>query len=601
MYPDTFIPYLQNSFVNYLDYTSFKINYNTYFSISVEQTDSPLSAITDKIKYIKSSYNVNTIEQKNISYPKANFTYFKYELSENSTRKYIDKYYAVKGNKLYTLELNSSFSAPSDIVYKEFIRIVESFKFLEPEQSTSADDVKFTKFTNNEEGYSFEYPDGWKLENKSKNINFDMFSLSSFNYSGPLDIYVNEAKYSLSLTSEDHISYLTGANTRNLSNYYESYLAPYSNRVHKILSSSYKITDNAIYIYKLVNYLDEGDRYKICFSTDIIRNKKVYSLFISTSEYITKNGTISDANLSYIVNHIAESFSTQDTPEYLKRKNDGEKRNRKVVLIERWFKMVLDSSAIVTVAKYLDSENDVLVYVDNCKDAGFYRIDFDYDEMKILIKSSVGQSVVAESTEKELRKLFKDKFIYNISFDKTDMTATIFYSNNVLNNIIPKTYFVEVIPDTDGHKINLTRMFTTSSLKNACKYYLENHLLSNVDLYFPSDYSYRASKSGASKQSVPVYAEFNGLSGYFLLGIDTIEDSMEILNYIPETDIFDGLNDYLQSLEDDYSIINYLIDKENKFQIDVFLQSKSTLTAHHYVIKANFNESTYKLEFYKSK
>ncbi|NLD51078.1 MAG: hypothetical protein GX660_28400, partial [Clostridiaceae bacterium] len=195
-------------------------------------------------------------------------------------------------------------------------------------------------------------------------------------------------------------------------------------------------------------------------------------------------------------------------------------------------------------------------------------------------------------------------FIYNISFDKADMTATIYYSNNVLNNIIPKTYFVEVIPDNDGHKINLTRMFTTTSLKNACKLYLENQLLSKVDIYYPSDYNYKASNpsnSNVTKQSVPVYAEFNGLSGYFLLGIDTIEDSMEVLNYIPESDIFDGLHNYLQSLEDDYAIINYLIDKENKFQIDVFLQSKSTLTIHHDVVKARFNESTYELEFYKSK
>ncbi len=602
-YPVTFVPYLKNSITDSLDYLSYKIDYTSYFSISVEQINDPLSAISDKINFLK-SYNksrIQMLEHKNIKLADKNFNYLRYELEEAYTKSFVEAYFFVHNKKLYTIALNSKFDPPSDEVANEFVKIVESLYFINPRTNTNYD-LEFINYSNPEEGYSFDYPKDWLLENKSNDINFDKMVLSSFDYSGPIDIYVNESRHSASLSAEEVVKFLTGADNNDLKKYISNYIAPYENKAYKVLNIKQKNDNNVTYLYKLINYLDNGDRYKLCYSIDIIRDKKINSLFISSSEYITENGGINDTDLDYIVNHIAESFSVENTREYLRRKSDGEKRNRKIVLIERWFKIILDRNAVVTHAKYLDSQNDVLVYIDNCKNAGAYRIDFDYWSRSFSIINAVEQTTAAKATEEELRKLYKNKLIYEISFDSHNMTAIIHYSDsNLLFPIVSKMYNVEIIPERIGYNTNLIRNYTTDSLRSECKAFLENQLLTDVSIYFPSGFNYsnnRGYNKNNNMQLVPLYAEFDKQSGYFLLEIDTVEDSIEMINYLPDSQLMERLNNYFKKSKEGYSVINYLVNKKS-FQIDVFLLSNTTLTVHHEVVNVRFDDITRELLFEK--
>ena len=56
-HPSTFIPYLKNSMTSSLDYVSFKIAYNSYYSIFVENLVSPNTYEVDKKGQLNIIYN----------------------------------------------------------------------------------------------------------------------------------------------------------------------------------------------------------------------------------------------------------------------------------------------------------------------------------------------------------------------------------------------------------------------------------------------------------------------------------------------------------------------------------------------------------------
>jgi len=101
---------LQNSIIESLDYTSFKIDYNNYVSISVETIqDDPDTCIKNKLNFIKSSPSVKTdsVEEGKTSLSGKTFHYIKYETKDVSDSYFIQDYYTIYNSRLYKIELNS--------------------------------------------------------------------------------------------------------------------------------------------------------------------------------------------------------------------------------------------------------------------------------------------------------------------------------------------------------------------------------------------------------------------------------------------------------------------------------------------------------------
>ncbi|MFZ5989273.1 MAG: stalk domain-containing protein [Bacillota bacterium] len=545
VYPSTFIPYLNNSVVNVLDFKSFKIDYNNYFSVSVENIAASETAVKHKIDLLKSYHGekINVTDEVNTLISGKNFLHLKYELQGGSGANYIESYFVVNDSKLYTIALNSKFVKPSKEILLEFVRIVKSIEFIKPAlgKPDYTDSIKFTKFANEHEGYSFYYPTKWNITSSSKDINFDRFSIVNPDYSGPLDIYVNESEYLSNLSYEELLKYVTGKDASNyLNKYFKNYNPPYRDRTYKVLNSSLKVEKDAVYIYKLVNFLDEADRYKLCYSIDIIRNKKLYSLFISASDYLSLEGSLTDKELSYMVGFIAKSFTVEDTKEYLERKLNGERRNRKLVFIENCFKVILGDSSTITYARYLNSDDDVLIYIDKCREAGAYRIKLDYALKKVEVLSAVLQNAAVKSAENELARMYKDRIIHDIITDESSMTITVKYSNKNSTAVYVKNYFIEVIPTRSNYSINFIRKYSTSIIKSECQAFLESHLLTSVNVYFPNDYnylSYSLNKYNYEKQYIQVFAKFNNISGYFVLEIDPTKDTINIASFTPVSEM----------------------------------------------------------------
>lgn len=541
-YPSTFVPYFQNSVINSLDFISFKIDYNNYISISAEEIQDPDAPIKNKIALVKSSPSVgaNAVEEGNSLLSGKEFYYVKYETKDGLDLYYVQGYYTVYNSKLYKIELNTRFERPSDAIIDEFLKIVESIEFTKPDQTSFAVSTSFKKYLNEHEGYSFSYPDTWELKDKSTDINFDSFSVVSPEYSGPLDIRINESECLINASTEELLRLFSGNNAEFLLNYTANYYAPYNTRSAKVLNTSSKVENDIIYIYRLVNFLDESQRHKLGYSMDIIRDGRIYTLFISTSDYLISNGSVTDKELGRILSTIAESFTLEQTTEYLKRKSTGETRNRKVVFLEDCFKLILGRSTTLTSARTLDSNGDVLVQISNCKEAGTYRLKFDYERKNLEIISAVMQKDALNSAEHNLREMYSDKVIHSITPSHDNMALTIRHSDGFDLPVAEKIYFIDVLPLEGDFDIRLLRSYTTPELKEKCQSYLENCLLTKVEVQFPKGYRYsrkHLSKVGYKAHFINVFAQYGSKSGYFLLKIDPFLDSISAVSFVPSDEI----------------------------------------------------------------
>lgn len=582
-YPSNFIPYLQNNFIDDNGYRSFKIDHNNFFSISCEPLPENSDGILEKIDTIKSYYNdkikVVSIETKDISGKK--FTMFNYEKESNNTKEFVTDYFIANGSRIYTIELNSLVLKPSQNILDEFNKIAASFDFITPESSNTINNTSFVKYLNDREGYSIFYPADWSVQDNSQDINYDSIAITSPSFSGPLNIVINESEYRSNLTTAELLRYTTGYDSANLNKYFKNYTTPYTNKKFKVLKSSVATYTNMTMIYKLVNYLDDGDRYKMCYSIDLIKNNKINSLYISASEYLFQDGVLADKNLNYILDYMCRSFRAVDTNEYMARPNTNKKKNGKIEFIEDFFKKAWGESTTVTFAKNLSSEKDVLVYINNCNKAGAYRLFFDYNNRKIRISKRILNSEIIYYAEKKMQSNLKGKYIKDISVNIDDMTISVEYSNTQQSAPINKTYYLLVTPTSRDYTIDFVRKFNYDSIKAECQNYLENYLLTNVGISVPKNYSYSnesMSKYFYEKQLVPIYAEFDGQSGYFYLEVDPVTDTIKILKCLSASDLKESINTYfsLKNLSSD--VLEYKTEKSDKFCFNVSISSKSSNT-----------------------
>ena len=224
--------------------------------------------------------------------------FLKYEEKEDDANYYSENYYIINNKNLYTLKQKSILFSQSTARSNEFVKIVNSLEFLENQNNINKNqnntnqnqnntnqnqNNEFQKYINKNNEVSFQYPKDWKIVENNKDTKYNHLLIVSPDYSGPIDILVT---------------------TSELNNYH----APYNGKTVLNLSTSYFLKDEVMYIYKLTNFLDTGERNKLCFSKDIIKDGKIVSLFISVSDYLTIDGAICNEKLKNQLDNIADSF-----------------------------------------------------------------------------------------------------------------------------------------------------------------------------------------------------------------------------------------------------------------------------------------------------
>ncbi|MCX7841679.1 MAG: hypothetical protein N2489_01215 [Clostridia bacterium] len=601
-YPSHYVPYRNNSLIKSFEYRSFKINYNHTLSISTEPAHNNGSSIQEKIKLIQALNKdwIKSSQEGNISFGGNDFRFLKYDLINNQGNFYIQDYFIVRNSVLFNIQLQSRFARPSGELEYELASILSTLKFFEPFPEAQASNLPISKYVNKEEGYSLIYPASWKkTEQNNGDIYYDTFYIKKPDYSGPLEVLVSEGELASSLSPSDILKFVTGLNAPDLKKYFKKYNAPYMNKISRPLCSSIKVKDNVLYLYKLVNFLDESNRGKLCYSVDMVRDGKIYSLFITASDYMTSDGKVFDKSLSDDLNLIASTFGLEITPEYAARKSKGEKRNRKVVLIEDYIKSNVDKGSKVASISSLSSQNDLLVHTESLSGSFFYRITADFEKNKFKAVESIKLKDVMDIAAEKIRKQFQDKAIEEIKTDSGNMTVQIKYRENILFPILSKTY--SVVPGLMNGSLewNTVRKDYSNALKNDCKEFLDNLLSVNVKVYFDpkedfSDISRYKEKGGI--YYTPVFAEFGGLSGYFVLGINALNDSISLDSYTPIERFHDSINKMYSLPSADYSLYNIGLNEQDKFEFNVFMISKHSISYRLSKVKVSLNRATNKLE-----
>lgn len=447
-YPPTYVPYLNNSVADTYDYKSFKINYNHFINITTFPVTPGADLADEKLKTLKEieKTSIHISDEGTSTINGRNFRFIKYSITgEDNSTTYLQDYYVQEGSRLYQIELNSRNIRPSFIILSEFMNILNSFEITPNTEAASMIGESASGFTNIHEGYSIFYPAGWSItDNISSDPNYDTYMIKSKDYSGPLDIIISEGELKSELSSTD--IKILGQNTSvsELDKYFKKYSPPYSGKLLKSLSSTYNIKGNAVYFYRLINYVDSNERVRLCYSIDIVRGKKVVSLFVSTGEYLTSTGRILDSDIQHVIDWISSTFTDVSTPEYSQRVSDGETRNNKIVQIEKFLKVQLGNQAQVTSLAYGENNNDIVAKVENVAQKGFYRVNADFIGNKYRIVEKLPMDIIFNGAAIQLSNEFQDKLIDEIANYEDDMSVDIEYRMDRSSSPVRKTFYIKV-------------------------------------------------------------------------------------------------------------------------------------------------------------
>lgn len=599
-YPSSYLPYINNNIIDSYNYASFKINYNHYFSVHAEPV-SGKNPVSNKLQILEDLYGkgMEITEQGSASFDDFEAQFIKYEITAPQGTTFVQDYFITKGPMLYTIELNSKFARPSSALLQEFLKIVGSLKFKERNYSLLSDNSAFTRYENLEEGYTFKYPSNWLLtEAADSSINYEALTLVNPSISGPVNITIQEGELSSYLLYSEPASFLKSKTSDELKQYFKKYDAPYLDMPSNILAGNYSIKGDTLYFTRLVNYQDELGRSKYCYSVDTIRGLKSTSMFISVSDYAEINRDLYGDDLFAAINTIGNSFSHETTKEYLQRRLQGETRNRRIVFIEEHFKRAFGASASIQWASDLESGDDILIALDGVPEKGYYRVKPDYTGNDLQIVERLLKSEVLNEASQELKDMYGKTEIKEITVNEESMTLNVSFSNNSFSPVINAAY--SIVPELQNGKLDwkLEKNYDYDLLKSNCINFIEEGLSPSLKAYFPSQSELEQAGSTQDRKYyyVPVYTESDTSAGYFVLGINSLDDSIDIISYTPIEAVYEQIRSDLSLLDSDFILARSFQSEKSRFEVKTIWISAQMKEFKIRTLKVQVNQDTLDLE-----
>lgn len=601
-YPSSYLPYMQNNLGGRLYYRSFKINPNQILSISSEKIDS-FDAVSEKILLIK-EYNkeyINVKEEGKSTLNGNEYSYLNYELgNRDGVVTYFKDYFIEKNNILYDICLSSRFKDISGELNKEFEDILGSFVISNTEGYNIETAASFTIYANREEGYSFIYPENWKLSDISSDINYDELSLKIPGLSAPISVYISEGELYPGISPADIPACLSGTAPVSYSSYIKKYTPPYAGKSYKLLNWYFRESNGAAYIYKLVNYIDSNGRNRLCYTTDIVRNNKIFSMFACVSEYASFEGNMADAGINSLLEFTAASFIYEETTESKLRDDLGETRNRKVVLLENIARKVLGSNAKITQALNAGKSGSYYLSVDNIGDSGYYLVKPDFKDNTLMVEEKI---LKREILNEELVKIFeesKNESILSFSLNENTMAFSITSRSSDSSSEMTRAYQVNVKVTPDGVFRETLYENHDIILKTKCKAFLETFLSKDASIYFSSSDEFKEIekyRKNRSNYTTVVYTESGNLKGFCILKINPCDDSFKIVSFVPLPNLAYEISAGIAQSAENGFIIDNTFDKE-RFTMNFLLYST---TRKHFNIsyKIRYNPETLRIEYDK--
>ncbi len=622
-YPSIYTPYMENSIGGRLTSKSFKIDADTIFSVVSEpigksdSADGDYDPVKEKIALNKAivPMPITVTTDKTISISGRDFYCFEYTTSMSSgtvsQKHYTLQYYVVNDDRLYCLELRSRSNSPSDALLKQFRQIALSLAFTENPANAGAVDAgvaetissDFTEYLNNEEGYSFRYPLNWSLKDISRDINFDVLKLDMPELSAYASIYTTEGELEPGLERDEIISGITGTSTPEMQTIIGKYNPPFLNTKTKLLALSTRNDGDVLYIYRLLDYLDTSERNKLCYAVDAVKGKKIYSMFVSVSEYAATDGTITNSAMNNNITEIVSSFHVEDTALSKTRQLDGETRNRKVITLEMIMRAFLGDDAKVTSVTNTASDGSLYITVDDVPDSGYYKVlpDFKKNSFSILDKTLKVDILAAE-----IQKVYMNSAgatINSISLNMDNMSFSFVTSNPDQISQTSKDYKIDVAFTEKGVSWDTAFDQHASFLRTKFKDYVKTIFPSETKVYYAKEDEFKDIENYRKNNCnyyTAVYFSINATEFSFTLQVNPWNDDIRIIDFKSSKDMADEINAIFHGRDGSNLFSEYYFDAESQI-ISIYYESykdgSEGLIEENYKVK--FNPETMELTYTK--
>ncbi len=575
--PYSYVPFVKNNLGGDYSYNSYKINPNLIFSISSEPIEG--NGAEDAISRFRvtSLTSIEILKNGYAYYGNNLFNYIYYTNVENGMKKYYFDYYIQNDKKLYKLQLTSAYAEPDKNVTGQLEKILTGFDYKLPtaagSYSVSVEDVTMGKYLNSEEGYSFEYPESWSLRDVSNDISYDRLRLVVPGMSGAIDVTFQESGIIDSASFTDIIKSVEGNSISSWPNITIGYRAPFAGRTSKLLFSDFSIDGPISTIYRLSAFIDENGRNRLCYSIDILKGKKIYSMFITSAEYMTENGYFQDAELNGLLDKVAASFGLEDTAEAQARAASGETRNRRLILAENYLKEKIDLRLKITSVGKIQSDNTMFLTAGNTKeDDGYYKIRLAYEKGHVELLDRVLKQSILNSEADHLEQQYADKKIISVTTDKTNMLITIKYEDRNFAVELSHIYLVRVSQDNGRLSWDTRRVANQEDYIRECSLYVKsmfaldtnvyvygNNVFKDLDIYRQENLTYR----------VFTYEQNASGSGFLLMSMNPVTSIFKPEgNYIP-------MKYVIGKIEEKYGITADTASDAYEFDTDNFILTLS--------------------------
>ena len=579
--PYTYKPFVQNSLGGAFSYNSFKISPNLIFSVTSEPLNG--NGAEDAItRFRVSSLASINIQKSGSSYFGNNrFNFVYYTRLENGIKKYYYDYYIQNGKKLYKLQLTSAYAEPGKNIVRQLEKILAGFdRYKQPASGSNnftAEDIPMDKYLNSEEGYSFEYPETWNLEDVSTDISYDRLRLVVPGMSGALDVTFQESGIIDSASFTDITRSVGGNSVSSRSDITIGYKPSFAGKSSKLLFSDFIIDGPISTIYRLSAFIDENGRNRLCYSVDILKGKKMYSMFITSAEYMTESGYFSDVKINSLLNAVASSFRLENTAEAQERAALRETRNRKLVLAEKYLKDKIDPKLKISSVGKIQPDNTMFVTAESSQNSGYYKIKLDYSGGQVELIDRILKRDILHSEADRLLQQYVGKKILSETEDESNMLITIQYKDENFPVELTHVYLVNVSQDKAALSWETKRIANREDYINECSLYVRSMLSSDTRVYIYGDNTFRDLDIYRQKKlpyRIFTYEQNTNVTGFILMSMNPVTSI-----FIPESN-FIPMDYVIRKIEEKYSI--KAIDAgDYKFDTGTFILTLSVSGGPH--------------------
>lgn len=298
-YPSYFVPIKGSSFIDTVQYNTFRVNAFTNFTVEMIDKTSELTMQNEINKQLFSAGSNSVINKIDIQQSEfGNVISIDYSFKRDDNQFVAYACFLESKDKFVTYTFESS--VPSEITEMKQLakNILMSTNFVEGETHTKQ--LDFSTFEN--ESFKFSHPKDWIVKKENDKL-FAVTStdVSTFKISVYEEELIDNMNYNIAAT-------LAKAPLSTYMGYFKNGYLPFQKYKNVTSASNFQFDNGVAKIKRISEYIDENNRLHQCYAYSISKDKKLYTLLIDLNVSLLQTESSFSENIILSLNEVAESF-----------------------------------------------------------------------------------------------------------------------------------------------------------------------------------------------------------------------------------------------------------------------------------------------------